>query len=69
MIRLSSFASRFLEARNGPEPVVPFHVYDDWKTFYAAEPYDFMTVAISPRYAPKEADALLPVFGRYLCGV
>ena len=65
-IRLSSFASRFLESKNGPEPIVPFCVYDDYRTFLADTPFDFMTVAISPRYAPKEADALLPVFLRYM---
>lgn len=65
-IRLSSFASRFLESRNGPEPEIPFFVYDDWRSFSAEAPYDFITVAVSPRYAPKEADALLPVFQSYI---
>lgn len=65
-IRLASFASRFLEGRNGPEPEIPFFVCDDWRTFSARAPYDFMTVAVSPRYAPKEADALLPVFQNYI---
>lgn len=67
-IRLTSFVARFLEEKNGPEPVVPFHVYDDYRTFSTPAPYDYMTVAISPRYAPREADALLPVFSRYLQG-
>jgi len=65
-IRLSSFVSRFLEERNGPEPEVPFHVYDDYAAFRAPGDFDFMTVAVSPRYAPREADALLPVFARYM---
>ena len=65
-IRLSSFPSRLMEGRNGPEPVVPFAVYDDYTAFEADTPFDFVTVAVSPRYAPKEADALLPVFERYI---
>ena len=65
-IRLSSFASRFLEPKNGPEPEIPFSVYHDWHSFSADTSFDFMTVAISPRYAPKEADALLPVFQNYM---
>ena len=68
-IRLGSFASRLLEARNGPEPEVPFHVYDDHTAFRAEGRYDLLTVAISPRYAPKEADRLLPVFERYMRSV
>lgn len=66
LIRLSSFASRFLEGKNGPEPEIPFSVYDDWRMFTSDGPYDYLTVAVSPRYAPKEADALLPVFQNYI---
>lgn len=65
-IRLSSFASRFLEPKNGPEPTIPYAVYDDYTAYRAEAPFDFMTVAVSPRYAPREADALLPVFARYM---
>ena len=28
--------------------------------------YDFVTLAISPRYAPKEADGLVEVVGEYI---
>ena len=66
LIRLSSFAARFLEPKNGPEPEIPFSVYEDWHAFTADTPFDYMTVAVSPRYAPKEADALLPLFLRYM---
>ena len=65
-IRLTSFSARLLESRNGPEPVVPFAVYDDYMAFQAETAFDYMTVAISPRYAPKEADELLSVFEQYL---
>ena len=53
-------------ARNGAEPTVPFRVYDDYRDFRAAGEYDFVTLAISPRYAPKEADALVEVVGEYI---
>ncbi|MDO5143570.1 MAG: UPF0489 family protein [bacterium] len=65
-IRLRSLTSRLFEDQNGVEPMIPFHVYDDYRTFRACAPYDFMTLAISPRYAPREADALLEVIARYL---
>ena len=66
VIRLSSFPARLMERENGPEPAVPFAVYDDYRTFVAAAPYDFVTLAVSPRYAPAAADALIPVIARYL---
>lgn len=65
-IRLMSLTSRMFEGKNGPEPRVPFHVYNDWRSFRSEEPYDFVSVAISPRYAPVEADGLLPVFRRFM---
>ena len=42
---------------------MPFRVYDDYRDFRAAGAYDFVTLAISPRYAPKEADGLVEVGG------
>lgn len=65
-IRMVSLTSRMFEGKNGPEPRIPFHVYDDWHDFRADGPYDFMSVAISPRYAPEEADGLLPLFRRFM---
>ena len=65
-IQLTSFPARLMEQRNGPEPVIPFHVYEDYRTFAADTKFDFMTLAISPRYAPKEADALLPIFESFI---
>lgn len=58
--------SGLFEKNNGPEPEIPFRVYADHKDFRASAPYDFISVAISPRYAPKEADTLLPLFNRYM---
>lgn len=65
-IQLSSFAARLSEGKNGREPLIPFNVYNDYREFKADEPYDFVTLAISPRYAPKEADRLVPVIERYM---
>lgn len=65
-IRLTSFAARVMEGVNGPEPLIPFRVYDDYRTFHSDAPYDFVTLAISPRYAPAAADALVPLIRRYI---
>lgn len=65
-IQLSSFAARLSEGKNGREPLIPFNVYNDYREFKTDEPYDFVTLAISPRYAPKEADRLVPVIERYM---
>ena len=65
-IRLNSFVSRLMEAGHGREPKVPFNVYPDYALFRAEAPYDFVSVAVSPRYAPKEADRLLPLLGEYV---
>ncbi len=66
LIRLSSFPQQLMQGVNGPEPIVPFHVYDDYTRFEAQGEYDFVTAAISPRYAPREADALLDVLKAYI---
>ncbi len=65
-IQLTSFAARLLEEVNGREPEVPFNVYNDYRSFLADMPYDYVTLAISPRYAPAEADRLVPVISRYI---
>lgn len=68
MIRLDSFASRLMEPKNGPEPEVPFFVYADPFAYRTDPqyPFDLMSVAISPRYAPAEADGLLQVLREYI---
>ena len=65
-IRLRSFASDLMESVNGTEPEIPFLVYDDYSEYHASGPFDFITLAISPRYAPKEAEALVPVISEYM---
>lgn len=65
-IQLCSVASRLFEGTNGAEPVIPFRNYPDYRTFLSTEPYDFVTLAMSPRYAPKEADSLKEIIGAYI---
>ncbi len=65
-LRLRSFAAQLSEGKNGKEPLIPFHVYEDYRLFQNDTPYDFVTLACSARYAPKEADALIPLISRYI---
>ena len=55
-IRLSSTLARLLPQYDFAEPVIPYKSYDDFRSFRVAAPYDFASLAISPRYAPREAD-------------
>jgi len=64
-IQLSSFVSRLFEGKNGPEPVVPFEVCDHYREFRCGG-YDFVTMAQSPRYAPRSADRIMQILKRYL---
>ena len=65
-IHMESLPSKLFEAKNGPEPTIPFRRIDDGPSFRAEAPYDFVTLAMSPRYAPREADALAEVIRRYI---
>ena len=64
-IHLRSFISQMMEGRNGKEPVIPFDVYDDYRTF-KRKGYDFVTMAQSPRYAPESADWIMEIVSRYI---
>ena len=65
-IRLRSYVSDLFEAQYGREPEIPLSVYDDPFAYRAGEPFCCMNLAHSPRYAPKEADALIGVIARYM---
>lgn len=65
-IRLHQFFPDLFEKMNGLEPLIPYHEYKEDGSFSAAAPYDYISLAISPRYAPKEADELIPVFKEYM---
>lgn len=64
-IHLSSFVSQMMEGKNGREPVIPFEVYDDYRGFHQ-HGYDFVTMAQSPRYAPRSADRIMEIVKRYI---
>lgn len=65
-IRLCSFVSKLFEEKYGPEPEIPFVVHNDPSEVRIREPFVCMNLALSPRYAPKEADALVPLIARYM---
>lgn len=65
-IRLNSSVAALVPALDFHEPAIPFHVFDDWRRFRTAEKYDFVTLAISPRYTPRTADRLINVIRAYI---
>ena len=65
-IRLRSYVSDLFEAQYGREPEIPLSVYDDPFAYRTDEPFCCMNLAHSPRYAPKEAAALIGVIARYM---
>ena len=65
-LRLSSAFPALFEARYGAEPAVFYREFADGRDFCAEVPYDFVSLAMSPRYAPASADALLDVFSEYM---
>lgn len=67
-IHLRSFVSAMMEGKNGKEPVIPFDVFDDWRQFHQTG-YDFVTMAQSPRYAPRSADRIMELLKPYIAQV
>ncbi len=65
-IRLPQSFPDLFERVNGPEPLIPYQEYKTDGSFVAAAPYDFVSLAISPRYAPEAADELIPIFKEYM---
>lgn len=65
-IQLSSFASKLFASSYGEEPKIEFITYADYSLYREGEPFDFMSLAISPRYAPIEADELISVICEYM---
>ena len=65
-IRLPQSFPELFEKVNGPEPLIPYREYKEDGSFLAAAPYDFVSLAISPRYAPGSADELIPIFQEYM---
>ena len=65
-IRLESFVSKLFEGRYGPEPEIPLTVYSDPAAVRIREPFVCMNLAVSPRYAPRKTDALIPIIAQYM---
>ena len=65
-LRLPQSFPDLFEKVNGPEPLISYGEYKEDGSFRAAAPYDFVSLAISPRYAPREADELIPIFKAYM---
>lgn len=65
-LQLTSSVSRLLPQFDFHEPEVPCSVFDDPWAFRARGPYALATMAVSPRYAPREADFIAEVFREYV---
>ncbi len=66
LLRLIPPLPELFEKMNGKEPEVIYREYGDCESFRAEGEYGFMSLAVSPRYAPKEADALIGVIKEYM---
>ncbi|MBQ3080268.1 MAG: UPF0489 family protein [Clostridia bacterium] len=58
-LHLESAFPMLFEKKYGTEMYVPYFEYGDYRAFSAPEPFDFMSLAVSPRYSPAEADQLI----------
>ena len=65
-IRLYTAFPSLFEAKNGIEPEVEYLCYEDYTCYRVREKFDFISLAISPRYTPKSADGLAEVIGEYM---
>lgn len=64
-IRLESAFPMLYESKYGKEPEVTYAEYADGLGYKVDAPFDFASLAISPRYAPKSADSLVKVISEY----
>ena len=58
---------QLFSALHGPEPEIPFAVYHDYREFRCSAPFSLVSLAMSPRYVPKEADSLAEIISEYMC--
>ncbi|OPZ68999.1 MAG: hypothetical protein BWY81_00612 [Firmicutes bacterium ADurb.Bin467] len=65
-LKLTSSVSKLLPRLDFREPEVKCSVISDPWAFRAAGPYAFATLAVSPRYAPREADFIAELFQEYV---
>lgn len=65
-LRLRSTISLLIPRYDFHEPEIPYRAFDDWRDFQADAPYALASMAVSPRYAPREADFIAGVFREYI---
>ncbi len=65
-LRLSSTLGKLMPQYDFREPPVPYRQFDDFRDFRAEGAYGFASLAISPRYAPQEADFIAEIFREYV---
>ena len=68
-IQLRSAFPQLFEAKFGEEPLIPYTEYKNGPSYETESPFACISLAISPRYSPKEADTLIEVFERYMVKV
>ena len=65
-IQLKSAFPTLFEAKYGAEPPVRYIEYADGYEFRADKKFDFVSLALSPRYTPRSADCLAEVIAEYI---
>lgn len=65
-MKLTSSLSRLLPQFDFHEPEIPYRAYARPGDFSAGAAYDLASMAISPRYAPAEADFIAEIFREYI---
>jgi len=65
-IHIVPSVAKLIPALDRHEPTIPFTVYDDWRYFRIDAPADAASLALSPRYAPVEADFIADIFREYI---
>ena len=65
-LRLKSAFPALFEAKYGEETKVPYCQYDTYTEYKTEAPFDFISLALSPRYAPKTADGIKDIIADYM---
>ena len=65
-LRLAPPLPSLFEAMNGKEPVVKYREFASGDDYVSTSGFDFISLAMSPRYAPREADCIADVIAEYI---
>ena len=65
-IHLFTAFPALFEAKNGKEPVIAYKEYASADLYHADADFCAASLAVSPRYTPKNADSLIKVFEEYI---